>query len=345
MASFDDALNILRALNCEDVAKAYGLEVKGHMTHCFMHNDRHPSLGFKNNHWKCFVCNKGGDAISLVMELCKVSFKEACIDLCSRFNIPLSVCGKLSYHQPLRRVKYSCSRIQKKEEVAFDAEVANSIVDFLALGTEAKGFLLGGRKLSEKVISNLSIKSLEDGGSSLKLKDLLLSKFSKERLVSCKILKESGGLNINVPSLIIPYFNEKEEIISLQTRYLKKSEIVPRFKLLCHSKKHLYNVEILSRMKKGDRLYITEGITDCLAVLSTGNNAIAIQSASSIPENELYILSGYSLYMIPDQDKSGFDAFNKLFRSFLRIGSRMTKVNLPNGVKDFSEFYVSLGEK
>ena len=345
MASFDDALNILRALNCEDVAKAYGLEVKGHMTHCFMHNDRHPSLGIKNNHWKCFVCDKGGDAISLVMELCKVSFKEACIDLCSRFNIPLSVCGKLSYHQPLRRVKYSCSRIQKKEEVAFDAEVANSIVDFLALGTEAKGFLLGGRKLSEKVISNLSIKSLEDGGSSLKLKDLLLSKFSKERLVSCKILKESGGLNIDVPSLIIPYLNEKEEIISLQTRYLKKSKLVPRFKLLCHSKKHLYNVQILNRMRKGDRLYITEGITDCLAVLSMGNNAVAIQSASSIPENELYMMSDYSLYMIPDQDKPGLDAFNKLFRLFLRFGNRVTKVNLPNDAKDFSEFYIRLMEK
>lgn len=345
MASFDEALTKLRDLNCEEVAKAYGLEVKSHMTHCFMHNDRHPSLGFKNNHWKCFVCDKGGDAISLVMELCKVSFKDACIDLCSKFNIPITASGKLSYHQPLRLTRHLFTPIQEDEVDEFDAEVANSIVDSLELGKEAKRFLFGERKLSERVISTLSIKSLEDRDTSLKLRDRLLSRYSKERLISNKILKESASLNINIPSLIIPYLDEKGKIISLQTRYLKKSEVIPRFKLLCHSKKHLYNLGILSKMNRKDRLYITEGITDCLAVLSTGNNAVAIQSVSSIPDNELCLLINYSLYMIPDQDKPGVNAFNNLYRSFLRLGSIMTKVNLPDGVKDFSEFYASLRGK
>lgn len=342
MYKFEDALIKLRGLNCEEVAKAYGLKVKGHMAHCFMHNDKHPSLGFKNNHWKCFVCDKGGDAISLVMDLCQVSFKEACIDLCTKFNIPFTENGNTKYCKPLRKISYPKHQEFKEEKDKFDAEVAYQIINNLDLGCMAKQFLLEERKLSEKAVTSLSIKSLESNIIAEKLNSSLLTKFGQDRLKSCKIINDNGQLNINIPSLVIPYFDEKGKLITLQTRYLKKSESIPRFKLLCLSKKHLYNLGGLNEMRQGEKLYITEGITDCLAVLSTGNHAIAIQSASSIPEKELYLLLSYSLYMIPDQDDAGLNAFSKLFRFFLRQGKNLIQVKLPDGFNDFSDYYMSL---
>lgn len=344
MVSFEDALIKLRGLNCEEVAKAYGLEVKGHMAHCFMHNDRHPSLGFKNNHWKCFVCDKGGDAISLVMDLCQVPFKEACIDLCTKFNIPFTEKEITKSRKPLKKIAYPKYQDFKEDKDEFDAEVAYHIINNLGLGNMAKQFLLDERKLSENVITSLSIRSLESNLIAEKLRSSLLTKFGQDRLKSCKIINDNGQLNINIPSLVIPYFDEKGKLITLQTRYLKKSESIPRFKLLCLSKKHLYNLGGLNEIRQGEKLYITEGITDCLAVLSTGNHAIAIQSASSIPEKELYLLLGYSLYMIPDQDNAGLIAFNKLFRFFLRQGKNLIQVELPNGFKDFSDYYMSLNK-
>ena len=62
----DEIIRQLHEINCEDAAKRFGLDVKNHMAHCFKHNDRIASLGFRNNHWKCFSCDIGGDAITFI---------------------------------------------------------------------------------------------------------------------------------------------------------------------------------------------------------------------------------------------------------------------------------------
>lgn len=82
-----ETIKKLHELNCEDVARRLGLEVNMHQAHCFMHQDKRPSLAFKNNLWKCFACDKGGDAISLVEEKCNLSFVEACTWLCEQYHI------------------------------------------------------------------------------------------------------------------------------------------------------------------------------------------------------------------------------------------------------------------
>ena len=64
-----EIIDRLIGLNVEDVARSLGLSVIKHETRCFMHNDKKPSLKFhpKGHMWKCFVCDVGGSAISLVM--------------------------------------------------------------------------------------------------------------------------------------------------------------------------------------------------------------------------------------------------------------------------------------
>lgn len=64
----------LHNLNCEDVAQRFGLNPKGHKCRCFKHDDRIASLGFRQNHWKCFSCDVGGDAIALAQEYFSVSY-------------------------------------------------------------------------------------------------------------------------------------------------------------------------------------------------------------------------------------------------------------------------------
>ena len=58
-------------LNTADVARRYGLELDRHnkANCCFHFPDKHPSLSFKGNIYKCFSCGASGDAISLVQHL------------------------------------------------------------------------------------------------------------------------------------------------------------------------------------------------------------------------------------------------------------------------------------
>lgn len=51
--------------------------VKGKMTNCFNHEDRHPSMSIKNNKAHCFVCDKTWDAISVIQEVKNLTFPEA----------------------------------------------------------------------------------------------------------------------------------------------------------------------------------------------------------------------------------------------------------------------------
>ena len=70
-------MNDIRATPIEDVAKKLGIEVGRHKALCPFHEDRHPSLHFKNNRFKCFACGEIGDVIDLVQRYLNVGFKVA----------------------------------------------------------------------------------------------------------------------------------------------------------------------------------------------------------------------------------------------------------------------------
>ena len=144
------------------------------------------------------------------------------------------------------------------------------------------------------------------------------------------------------PCLVFPYYNVKWDLIGIQSRYLGSNKEAPRFQFISAQKTRLFNLPILNEMNSGDRLYISEGVTDCLALLSSGKRAVAIPSATILPQTDLLDLVTYNLYMYPDQDKAGKDAFINLRKYFINHFGNIREEKLPNGCKDFSEYYVSI---
>ena len=92
-------LNDIRATPIEEEAKDLGIVVGRHQALYPFHEDRHPSLHFKNNRFKCFACGASGDVIDLVMRYLNIGFKEAVgwIDEGARFGIPRNTCGAAGY--------------------------------------------------------------------------------------------------------------------------------------------------------------------------------------------------------------------------------------------------------
>ena len=73
----NEELDNIRATPIEDVAKRLEIVVERHKALCPFHNDRHPSLRFKGNRFKCFACGESGDVIDLVMRYLNIGFREA----------------------------------------------------------------------------------------------------------------------------------------------------------------------------------------------------------------------------------------------------------------------------
>ena len=329
----DEIIRQLHEINCEDAAKRFGLDVKKHMAHCFKHNDRIASLGFRNNHWKCFSCDIGGDAITFIQEKSSVSFVEACIILANEYGVHIP-----SVERRSAKWKDSVINLPQRESTNDVSPLFDRDTTLTKAGIN---FLRSQRNIKSDVIEFSKIHSI-DGVNSLK--DIIQVRFGIDRLKTAKILTSNGKyLTIDAPSLIIPYYDESNNLIGLQTRYLGKDNPdfhIPRFKRICGSSIRLYNLPILKSMQHGARLFITEGITDCLAMLSVGYNSVALPSATSLPTEDLTKLKSYNLYMIADQDKAGNDAFIKLYRLMLRFGCEVKRIKLPSGVKDFCDYYL-----
>lgn len=75
-----------------DAAEMYGLKVtKHHKALCPWHNDHKPSLSFKDNYCKCFVCGNGGGSVSLTMQLLGLSAFDAAKRLNDDFKLGLAI--------------------------------------------------------------------------------------------------------------------------------------------------------------------------------------------------------------------------------------------------------------
>jgi DNA primase len=334
-------------ISTEDVAMKLGLNVKSHRINCFMHDDQHPSLGFFGKNrcgWRCFVCDKGGNnAISFVMECLKCDFVEACSWLAQRYGIYL----ESNNHQKIKIPRASQTNHSRFGSYAleYSRQIDTDILDFVlkhtALTDSAKTFLFEERKLKETVVSAIGITSIDN---SSELVDLLKSNFKEKDLADSNLVSMSGSglyLRFYTPCLLFPYRSISGSLIGLQSRYIGKKKNAPRFQFLAASQTHLFNMPILNELPIGSDLYISEGITDCLALLSAGYNAVAIPSASNIPEKELPLLTKYSLHMFPDNDEAGQMAFAKLRSMMIRRGSTVIRERVPSEYKDFGAYYLA----
>ena len=169
---------------------------------------------------------------------------------------------------------------------------------------------------------------------------------------ACKFLFEQRQLNPAVVKycrlnsfrdwLQIPYFNQQGELIGIQRRYMGHDPEQPRFRFPQGSECSIYNLPVLNRLHEGDELWITEGCSDCWAMLSAGHKAIAIPSATLLKTkdvNQLSIINSQlsiSLHMFPDRDEPG----ERLFLQLKQVLPTLEHHQLPPDCKDFSEYYL-----
>lgn len=333
-------------LDIEQVASELGLTVKNHKARCFAHDDRHASLHFERNKkiWKCFACDiSGKGVVSLVMAFNKCDYVTAFVWLCDKFNI---VYQSNKLKTPLRmKRRFMPQHYETKvnaEVKVSDAyfRIARWIVSNAGLSPKAQEFLFDERMLNPEVIEFLSIGSVTD---SRNLLEKLTRFFPVESLISEGFIKQTNGryyLRLFTPCLLFPYYDEDGNIMVLQTRYIGEMTEAPRFQFIGGRTDSVFNLPLLQNLCDNDDLYISEGVTDCLSLLSDGKNAIAIPSASNIPESVLDTLTKFKLHMYPDNDEPGMNAFMALRHKLMERGCYLRRETMPEGFKDFSEYYI-----
>ena len=142
------------------------------------------------------------------------------------------------------------------------------------------------------------------------------------------------------PWLQIPYYDRSGRLTGVQNRNLIRGAL-PRFRFPSGSKCGIYNLPVLNMLRPGEPLFITEGSSDCWAMLSAGHKAIAIPSATLLTQQDIEMLSslpsGGGFHMFPDRDAPG----ERLFLQLQKVLPTLQHHQLPPDCKDFSDYYLT----
>ena len=199
-------------------------------------------------------------------------------------------------------------RPREQEPKPFDAERFERFFARPFLNEEARRFLFAERRLDERVVRWCRLTSWKD--------------------------------RRQVPWLQTPYFDCDGRLVGVQNRNLVRGGL-PRFRFPQGSECGIYNLPVLKMVRAGDALWIAEGCSDCWALLSSGRKAIAIPSATLLSRKDKEVLAALppslSLHMCPDRDLPG----ERLFLQLREVLPGLVHHQLPAGVKDFGEYYVS----
>ena len=314
-------LQKLRDLPIEGVAERLGLRVRMHKALCPFHDDHHASMSFKvsKNTCRCFVCmTQSIGPIDLVMRHLNLDFKAACRWLADENNIILE--------------EWKPQTSDISHQTSFDASRYARYFDHPFLNEPARKFLFDERRLDPRVVRWCRLTSWTD---------------------------KQG-----TPWLQIPYYDRSGRLTGVQNRNLGLTPIpspkgdgsltlqgevgggAPRFRFPSGSKCGIYNLPVLNLLKPGEPLFITEGSSDCWAMLSAGHKAIAIPSATLLTRQDIEMLSslpsqpggdGGGFHMFPDRDAPG----ERLFLQLQKVLPTLQHHQLPPDCKDFSDYYLT----
>ncbi|MBI4858327.1 MAG: hypothetical protein HY818_16450 [Acetobacterium woodii] len=101
MDAFD---HIRRNLDILLVAQRYGINIdRHHKALCIYHQDKKPSMSFKNNRFKCFSCGVGGSSIDLVQKLFSLEPLQAVKKINDDFGLGLDL--KTDYKPDMGKIQ------------------------------------------------------------------------------------------------------------------------------------------------------------------------------------------------------------------------------------------------
>ena len=300
-------LQKLRDLPIEGVAERLGLQVSKHKCLCPFHDDHHASLSFslRRNTYRCFACGASGGTIDLAMHCLNKGFVEACRWLADANNVLIQDDASHGQGSSFQSAAKLGSQVS-----SFDPTRYARFFEHPFLSAPARQFLFEERKLDERVIRWCRLTSWQD----------------------------REGVNW----LQIPYYDRECRLTGIQNRNLTKGA-TPRFRFPYGAQCSIYNLPVLNRLRPGEALYITEGCSDCWAMLSAGHKAIAIPSATLLKPSDKALLSSLgsqlsiSFHMYPDRDEPG----ERLFLQLQQVLPNLEHHQLPPGCKDFSDYYLS----
>jgi DNA primase len=307
---------------------------------CPYHSEKTPSFSVspEKNFYYCFGCNKGGDAIKLVMELKSFSFAEAVSHLAERFGIELEFEGRSP-----EETKYAEQRIARRRSAYKALAAATAYYHKYLLRSptadEARRYLKK-RGLENSTIIEFRLGYAPPLGRSGFMQAIHKVGLDRVVLEMAGLLSSRGGERF-VDRVMFPISDRRGRIVGFGARALGDAK--PKYlnspeTELFNKSSHLYGFpQVTGAMRKEKAALVVEGYTDVLMLYQSGiKNAVATLG-TALTEQHLKALSSHadSIYLLFDPDEAGEKAVERATIGAARLRLDLRVLRLPKDPADW----------
>lgn len=288
------------------------------------------SVDLREGLFHCFSRDEGGDVIKFYSLMNGFTFGRAVFELAKELGI--NVNEAINPHLPFQQTKE-----EQKQEPTLKRErmikICESFLKACRIEEQTEGVnYLERRGISQRVMRQVGIVYFPRR-SYHNVMRRLMDGFSLDELQLSGLFNEQGNLTFYLHRLIFPFWFERH-CVYLQAR-TTASGIEPRWHNLRGNVPSLYNIDSLNKLKSGSVVYLVEGFTDTLTLLTHRFNAVGIVGAGGFKEEWLAPLGRFKIVAALDGDEAGQRAAQHYKEMFESRGMNLVNVSLPSDVNDF----------
>jgi len=278
----------------------------------------------------CFSRDEGGDAIRFYELMRSIPFSKAVREMANELGLTAGAQRSLAFRaapdrevmeqqEPLstERMKAICERFLKvcrrEEQMEGTSYLSRRGIDAKTIARA--GLVYFPRRAYRRVMRQM------------------LDAFALEELQRSGLFNAQAHLTFYRHLLLFPYRIEGHAVY-LQAR-TTASGIEPRWHNMRGGVPSLYNVDALNDLQSCAIVYLVEGFTDTLTLLTHGFTAVGLVGAGGFREEWLAPLARFRVVAPLDGDEAGQRASARYREMFAARGMQLAQLKLPTDVNDF----------
>ncbi len=348
MVQYNDELKqeIRNANDIVDVISQYVIlkrSGRNFMGLCPFHKEKSPSFSVSpdRQYYHCFGCHKGGDVYNFIMEMEKLSFREALEFLAERGHVKLPEVNDEEFNKK----QYMLSRMSKinLETATFyherlytpDAKIAQDYVKQRKLDNHTlKAFKIGYSGEYNELYTFLKGKGFKDHEI---LATGLVNQNEKGEFID-RFRKRLMFPIISVYGKPVAFGGRRLEDNDKLAKYINSNE-----NLVYSKKKHLFALN-LAKQSEQKKIILVEGYMDVISLYQRGIDNVVASLGTALTDEQARLLRKYSQQVIfaYDSDGAGQTAIKRGIE-VLEKQNCDARVLQMEGAKDPDEYIIKYG--
>lgn len=307
---------------------------------CPYHSEKTPSFSVspEKNFYFCFGCQRGGDAIKLVMDLKSFSFIEAISSLAERSGIELEFEGRSPEEQRTAERHAARRRVAYKALAAATAYYHKYLLKS-PVAEEVRRYLKK-RGFDDSTIVEFRLGYAPPRGRSGFMQAARKVGLDREALEAAGLLSTRGGERF-VDRVMFPISDRRGRIVGFGARSLGDAK--PKYlnspeTEIFNKRTLLYGFpQVADAMRKEKAALVVEGYTDVLMLYQSGIKNSVATLGTAMTEQHLKILSGHAdvVYVLFDPDEAGEKAVERATIAAAELRLDLRVLRLPEDPADW----------